>query len=58
VCWFSAHLKPGSVAVRVGDRVRQGQRLGLLGNSGNTDFPHLHFQLTNGASPAASDGLP
>ena len=40
-----AHLKPGSVAVHKGQRVRTGQLLGLLGNSGNTDAPHLHFQI-------------
>ena len=40
-----AHLKPGSVAVRKGQRVRVGQVLGLLGNSGASDGPHLHFQI-------------
>ena len=33
------HLKPGSVRVEVGQRVRTGQKLGLLGNSGNTSGP-------------------
>jgi hypothetical protein len=55
---FYAHLQPGTVTVRVGDRVRGGQVLGLLGNSGNSDFPHLHFQIADGPSPLASDGLP
>jgi murein DD-endopeptidase MepM/ murein hydrolase activator NlpD len=55
---FYAHLQPGSLTVQVGDRVRAGQVLGLLGNSGNTDFPHLHFHVMNGPSPLASDGLP
>jgi hypothetical protein len=55
---FYAHLQPGSLTVKVGDRVRQGQVLGLLGNSGNSDFPHLHFHLTDSPSPLASDGLP
>ncbi len=41
------HLKPGSLAVRKGQRVRVGQVLGLLGNSGNSDGPHLHFQIMN-----------
>jgi murein DD-endopeptidase MepM/ murein hydrolase activator NlpD len=40
-----AHLKRGSMRVQVGQRVRVGQRIGLLGNSGNTDGPHLHFGL-------------
>jgi len=55
-----AHMKPGSVCVKAGDKVRSGQLLGLLGNSGNSDAPHLHFHLN--ATPAghvlASEGLP
>lgn len=55
-----AHMIPGSVRVKVGDRVAAGQVLGLLGNSGNSDAPHLHFQLDT--KPAghvlASEGLP
>jgi Peptidase family M23 len=53
-----AHLKPGSVQVRRGDRVRAGQVLAELGNSGNTGGPHLHFQLMNRPSFLAADGLP
>lgn len=40
-----AHLKRGSVRVRVGQPVKVGQRIGLAGNSGNTDGPHLHFGI-------------
>jgi len=36
------HLQQGSVSVRPGDRVTAGQRLGAIGNSGNSDEPHLH----------------
>lgn len=36
------HLQQGSVRVRPGDRVTAGQRLGAIGNSGNSDEPHLH----------------
>jgi hypothetical protein len=36
------HLRQGSVSVRPGDRVTTGQRLGAIGNSGNSDEPHLH----------------
>jgi Peptidase family M23 len=49
-----AHLQPGTLAVRVGDRVRRGQVLGRVGNSGSSDAPHLHFQLTDGPDPLAS----
>jgi len=53
-----AHLQPGSLRVREGDRVTRGQVLGLLGNSGNSDMPHLHFHVMDGPSPLASNGLP
>ncbi len=53
-----AHLKPGSVRVHAGERVRTGQILGRLGNSGNTTGPHLHFQLMTRPSILDSDGLP
>ena len=52
------HLQPGSLRVKVGQRVRAGQQLGLFGNSGNTDGPHLHFGITDGPSPLTSDSLP
>jgi murein DD-endopeptidase MepM/ murein hydrolase activator NlpD len=44
--------------VKLGDRVNAGQPLALLGNSGNSDAPHLHFQLPGGNSPMASEGIP
>jgi hypothetical protein len=53
-----AHLQPGSIRVRVGDRVGVGEVLGRLGSSGNSNAPHLHFQLMDGPSPLASNGLP
>ncbi|MBZ5633137.1 MAG: M23 family metallopeptidase [Acidobacteriia bacterium] len=53
-----AHLQPGSLRVKVGDHVKPGQILGLLGNSGNSDAPHLHFQITDGPSFLASEGMP
>jgi murein DD-endopeptidase MepM/ murein hydrolase activator NlpD len=39
------HMRKGSVAVRPGDRVDAGQRVGRVGFSGLTEFPHLHFQV-------------
>lgn len=53
-----AHLVPGSVRVHRGERVRKGQVLGKLGNSGNSSGPHLHFQLMTRPSLLDSDGLP
>ena len=40
-----AHMKQGSVTVKPGDRVRQGQKIGEMGCSGDAMFPHLHYQL-------------
>ncbi|MGA7623600.1 MAG: M23 family metallopeptidase [Candidatus Acidiferrales bacterium] len=55
---FYAHLQPGSLRVKVGDRVRRGQVLGLLGNSGNSSEPHLHFQICDANSELGSEGIP
>jgi murein DD-endopeptidase MepM/ murein hydrolase activator NlpD len=55
---FYAHLQPGSLTVRVGDRVKRGQVVGLVGNSGNSTEPHLHFHVGDGISPLGSEGIP
>jgi hypothetical protein len=52
-----AHLRQGSVAVRVGDTVRQGQVVAAVGSSGSSLFPHLHYQLVTGVQHGA-EGLP
>jgi len=49
-----AHLKLSSVTVKVGDKVRTGQKVGLCGNSGNSSEPHLHYHLQN--TPIIQDG--
>ncbi len=53
-----AHNVPGSPRVHVGQHVKKGQVLALLGNSGNSTAPHLHFQLMAGPQPLNSDGVP
>ncbi len=53
-----SHLQPGSVRVRPGQRVRRGQPLGRVGNSGDARWPHLHFQVTAAPSILAAEGLP
>ena len=42
---FLGHMQRGSISVHKGDTVRRGQRLGLCGNSGNSDFPHIHLHI-------------
>lgn len=46
-----SHMRRGSVRVRPGDRVVTGQVLGLVGLSGNTEFPHLHFEVRHEGRP-------
>jgi hypothetical protein len=53
-----AHLAPQSVTVHVGDHVKAGDMLGLLGNSGNTTGPHLHFQISDRPSTIDTTSLP
>ena len=52
------HLMPGSVVVKAGDRVRQGQMIGRIGLAGDTIFPHLHYSLISGPEIFKVEGLP
>jgi hypothetical protein len=51
------HMMPGSIRVKVGDRVRTGAVLGQVGNSGGSLAPHLHFQISNGPN-LWNEGIP
>ena len=55
---YYAHFQPGTIRVKVGDRVDAGDVLGQLGSSGNSTNPHLHFQLQRGPGVLTSDSLP
>ena len=46
-----AHLRCGSVLVRPGQQVAAGQPLGVVGNSGASLQPHLHFQIMSSPDP-------
>jgi hypothetical protein len=53
-----AHLRRRSLRVAVGDRLRAGQQLAEVGNSGNSTEPHLHVQLMDDPTVTAAAGLP
>ena len=55
---FYAHFQPGSIRVRRGDRVREGQLLGKVGMAGNAVNPHLHFHVGNSPDLNSTDGMP
>jgi murein DD-endopeptidase len=52
------HLKPGSVRVRLGQRVRRGEVVGQVGFTGDSTGPHLHLHVGDAASPLAAEGRP
>jgi murein DD-endopeptidase MepM/ murein hydrolase activator NlpD len=53
-----AHMSEGSLTVDIGDAVKQGQVIGKVGNTSNSDFPHLHFQLMDSPDFQTANGLP
>ena len=53
-----AHFQPGSIRVKEGERVKRGDVLALVGSSGNSLAPHLHFHVMSGPLSLASNGLP
>jgi hypothetical protein len=54
---FYEHLQPG-LAVKVGQKVRRGDRIGKLGFTGQASSPHLHFHVANANAPLAAEGMP
>ena len=52
------HMQPGSVRVRPGQRVKRGDVLGLIGSSGNSSTPHLHFQVDTTPTFFPTDSVP
>lgn len=53
-----AHLAPGTIAVARGQRVQAGERIALLGSSGNSTEPHLHFHLCDAPDALRCAGIP
>ena len=55
---YYAHCVPNKFMVTQGKTVKEGDPIALLGNSGNSTGPHLHFQITDGPHIFFSNGLP
>lgn len=55
---YYMHLQPGSLRVKAGDRVRRGQVLARIGNSGDSREPHLHFEVTTSSRLLVGEGVP
>ena len=55
---FFAHMKPGSVRVKAGDHVTQGQQIGEIGFAGDAFIPHLHYMLIDNADILKAESVP
>ncbi len=55
---FYAHMRPGSVKVKMGERVKTRQILGHVGNTGSSTEPHLHMHIVDHPSFLAGHGVP
>ena len=53
-----SHLKHRSVTVKIGDRVKPGEKIAEVGNSGDSQFPRLEYSLQTSADLNGSEGLP
>ncbi|WP_419700459.1 M23 family metallopeptidase [Mucilaginibacter sp. NFX135] len=55
---FYEHLKPGSIKVKPGQKVKRGEVIASLGFTGQTTGPHLHLHLATKDSPLGAEGIP
>ena len=55
---YYGHLRPGSIKVKAGSRIRAGDPIGEVGNSGDSLEPNLHFHVMNNLDPTQADGTP
>jgi hypothetical protein len=52
------HLQPSSLRVKAGERVERGDILARIGVSGDSNVPHLHFEVTTSPKPLVGEGVP
>lgn len=55
---FIGHLKPESICVKVGEKVKAGQIIAKCGNTGNSSEPHVHFHIQDSMNFFTSAGVP
>lgn len=55
---FYEHLKPKSIKVKMGQKVKKGDVIASLGFTGQTTGPHLHFHVADADSPLGAEGIP
>lgn len=55
---YYAHMRPNSIALKVGAKVKAGDILGDAGNSGDSTEPGIHFHVMNNPDPNMADGIP
>ncbi|NOW94804.1 M23 family metallopeptidase [Mucilaginibacter sp. SG564] len=55
---FYEHLKPGSIKVKPGQKVKRGEVIASLGFTGQTTGPHLHLHIATKDSPLGAEGIP
>lgn len=55
---LTCHMRAGSIPVAVGDRVKAGDFIGNVGNSGVSQVPHIHFNVMDGAEWIEAKGIP
>jgi murein DD-endopeptidase MepM/ murein hydrolase activator NlpD len=49
--WVTAYGHLGSLDVAKGDRVKSGQKVGSVGDTGYVDRPQLHFEIRKDRQP-------
>ena len=55
---FYEHLKPQSIKVKIGQKIKKGEVIASLGFTGQTTGPHLHFHVAADDSPLGAEGIP
>jgi Peptidase family M23 len=55
---YFAHMRPGSVRVKKGDRVKQGEQIGEIGFAGDAFIPHLHYMLIDNPDILKAESFP